>query len=130
MLDFKKKRTARKIIRSRIVMGILLLAVVFLGNATWNAHQGYKKAKEKEEHAARQLTELTKRKEGIEKDLNRLQTAQGVEAELRQRYNVGKEGEEVIVVVSEDEGQEEQKDDNRSFIAALWQAVVSVFSFK
>lgn len=129
MLDFRKKRTARRIVRSRIVIGILAVAVIFLGNATWNAYQGYSKAKEKEEHVVRQLEALTERKEGIEKDLNRLQTQRGVEAELRQRYNVGKEGEEVVVVVSEKNNLETEESNERGFVATLWHAITSIFSF-
>ena len=47
--------------------------------------------------------ELLDRERFLDEELDRLSTTAGVEAEVRERFGVAKDGEEVIVVLSENE---------------------------
>jgi len=108
---------------------MLFVIAVFLGNAVWNTYEEYTRAKEKEQRASEELQTLAERKSELEKNLARLGTEKGIEAELRQRYNVGKEGEEVVVVLPNSNKSEQLETEEEGFMASLWQAIVDVFSF-
>ncbi len=49
-----------------------------------------------------QLATLTEKRKELEKNVSRLDDPQGIEAELRKRYGVGREGEEAIILVEEE----------------------------
>jgi len=106
MLDFKKRNKSWRAIYQKIFIFILGVIVIFLGNASWNAYQKYKVAKGNRDNAAAELGKLYERQVKLKKDTELLKTQTGIEALLRQRFNVIKEGEGVIVII---EGQEEEK---------------------
>ena len=55
--------------------------------------------KEEDRHAQRQIEELTKKKAELQAHLAELQTVQAAERAAKERLNVKKEGEHVVVVV-------------------------------
>ena len=79
----------------------MCLPIGFLSYAAYNAYSA-----ERESHARRvelqaELAKLEERAGTLEKDIGRLKDPYGVESELRQRYEVGRAGEEAIVLVED-----------------------------
>lgn len=75
-----------------------------LGNAAWGAYNGFREARVRALAAEAELRDLEKRHEALRNDINRIETVEGLEAELRTRFNVAHPGEQVIIIVDKPEG--------------------------
>lgn len=70
-------------------------------------YRSYKRAQIKSQNAEYEYTQLQKRNADLESSIALLQTEQGKELELRKRFDVGYEGEKLLVFV--DPKKEEEK---------------------
>jgi cell division protein FtsB len=61
------------------------------------------RATEKRAELSDELMQLEGRASALEEDIVRLEDPRGIEAELRRRYDVAKEGEEVVVLIEEED---------------------------
>jgi len=75
-----------------------ILTILFLRGA-WGVWQKQVESAKKLQDAEERLVLARTRKEELSKDIERLNTPEGIEREIRQRYSVKKQGEEVILVV-------------------------------
>ena len=80
-----------------VVLGVI---VFFLGHATWDVYQKAKVTDERRQEALNELSRLKKQEATLQDQLKRLQTDRGVEEEVRTKFNVAKEGEKVVTIVS------------------------------
>ena len=81
---------------------LLLLLLVVLSNST---RKVYNKKVETEKALARmqqESRELEERKKILEENLNRIQTDEGMEFEIRKKFNVARAGESVAIIVEEE----------------------------
>lgn len=94
----KNKRIRNKIYFSRVVLiffvGIVLLLLYNSLSLFYKKNTVWKKVKILE----REKKELIERKENLKKELLDLEESQGVESILREKFNVVRVGEEVIVL--------------------------------
>jgi len=102
MLDFRKKKKMNTSLYSKGVLFIFIIIIIFLANATWNVYQNYKEAKINEYRVSSRLGEVEKRESEIIEKIDKLSTERGMEEELRKRFDVAKEGENIIIVVEPD----------------------------
>ena len=91
-----KRLFARSVLWAGIVLGLVLL--FFVGRATWSVYTKERVAAEAHANEAQALAELTARQKSLSAQMGTLDTPQGMEAEVRERYKVAKTGEEVIVL--------------------------------
>ncbi len=101
-----KRYLWKRMAASHVTIAMLVIAVLFLGNATWNVYRGYAAAHEKEMMAKDNLEAMVARAEALEVDIARLTSEKGKEEEIRTRFGYGKEGEHMIVVVDEKESED------------------------
>ncbi len=102
MREFQNKKRYKKIFSSKISIVILVVLVGFFGRATYDV---YKKERESASYVAvaeTQLKKMTDRQETLNAEISRLQTQEGIEEEIRTKYNVSKPGENVLVIVDKD----------------------------
>jgi len=85
-----------------MALGGLVLAVVFLGNATWNVYRTYHDARARESRTKDELSALVLREERLVGEIARLNTEEGREEEMRERFGVGREGEHLIVITKKE----------------------------
>lgn len=90
---------ARKFVHSPIVLAIMVILALFLLKAVLDLFSKSRDARIAAEGVKREYEELVEREAAIRHDLERLGTPDGVEAEIRQKFGVVKEGEEVVVVI-------------------------------
>ncbi|MFZ2205754.1 MAG: septum formation initiator family protein [Minisyncoccia bacterium] len=101
MKNFQEKRRIRVILESRPALVVLFIVTIvfawsmvgFIGKAE-DASRNKKIAEDK-------IIELQKSKERFSSDIQRLQTDQGKEEAIREKFGLVKEGEELIVVVDD-----------------------------
>lgn len=103
MLGFHEKRRMARFFFSKGTMLLLLVLVALMGYAALNAYERRQEAHERRMAVSDQLDRLRARADVLTADIAHLEDPRGIEAELRKRYDVGKEGEEVIILIDEPE---------------------------
>lgn len=81
---------------------LLLIVVGVLMSGVWSAYKKDVLAREKLSEAAREREEMTVRHSALKEKLDMLATPEGKEALLRAQYDVGREGEELVVMINDD----------------------------
>ncbi|MDD5318661.1 MAG: septum formation initiator family protein [Candidatus Pacebacteria bacterium] len=99
MREFQEKRTARRRLYSKTTAVILLILIVLVGRGTWNIYQKERESALAAARAKAELTQLQTRQADLSKKLTYIKTDAGVEEEIRQDFQVAKEGEQVFVIV-------------------------------
>lgn len=107
-LDFQKKRRVKRFLYSRVTLIVLLLLVMLIGKAAWNAYQVERQTAATLEQMRREHTELAEREAFLEHELDRLATEAGVVEEIRTRYGFARPDEGVVFIVEEEEQAEEK----------------------
>ena len=106
MIDFYQKRKLRKVLNSRYVQGFLLFLVLLVG---WSAYTRFEIAMEMSDRrqvAQQQAQALQIRKDDLSKEVEYLSNERGIEAQMRRQFDVALEGEQVVVILEEEEGPE------------------------
>ncbi len=88
-----------KQLREGIIIGVLLLAVLWLLSLIWGLVGKAQLAISQAHDTESQYQALEKRKATLEASLSSLETARGQDAAIRTAFGVARPGEEVIVVV-------------------------------
>lgn len=119
MLDFQQKRKLRSFLYNKVTIAILVVFVLISMKAVWTAHSKLRESEELRKNAEERMAVLTKREVELRDQMNRLQTDQGVEAEIRSKYSVAKENENVVVIV-EDAPTTTEKVQKRGFFGRIF----------
>lgn len=98
MLEFQKKKKIKNIMYSRFVLVIILIILFFFVKTTWDFYQKKVESQKRKEMVETELLNLENRKENLEKKINSLNSSVGVEQELRERFDLVKEGEQTILI--------------------------------
>lgn len=101
MREYKRKAKIRRFIYSPIALFVLILLIAFMGKATWSVYTKEKESRKNLINATAELAALEARKDNITKQIERLKTPEGVEAEIRGQFQVAKPGERMVVIAEE-----------------------------
>ncbi len=97
---FQERRKLKRIIFSKPALSVMLvLAILSAGAAVKAVFKAYGAYKTSEEIAAR-ARNLEEEKIRLEERIERLGTPEGLEKEAKERFNVKKPGEEVLIIVN------------------------------
>ncbi|MDE1966725.1 MAG: hypothetical protein KGI45_01460 [Patescibacteria group bacterium] len=80
---------------------LILAVIVFAATAkaVWNIHEKTVESADRLAQAQAALSDLEAHKADLQAEIGRLDTSQGLEAELRSKYRAVKEGESVAVII-------------------------------
>lgn len=101
----RKQSQARRILYSWPVIGILLFVLAYGGWQTLRAYTNYQVVHKEYEALKKRSEELAIKKENIENNRSLLESNEGRERIIRERFDVQKEGEKTVIFI-----QEEKKD--------------------
>lgn len=107
MFDFHEKRRIRELLYSKPAIGFLFLLTILLSVSAYNRYEIAEETKERLEAKQAELDALEERADTLETKVRYLEDERGVEEELRSRFDVAKEGEDVIILVDERHGSDE-----------------------
>jgi cell division protein FtsB len=102
LFDFHQKRKLRAVINSPVTQGFILFLVFWIG---WSAYVRFDIAMEMRDRrilVEQQTAVLEARKEALEMQVEYLSSERGIEAEMRRQFDVALPGEQVVVIVEED----------------------------
>ena len=106
MTDFRQKQKIKRVLYSRITLFFLTILIVIVTYNTWDIYKKERATKEILLKVQAEYSELQKREEFLAGEIQRLETDAGIEAEIRERYGVGRPGEEVIVLLEKQNKEE------------------------
>jgi len=99
MFDFHEKRKIRSFLYSKFVIGGLFLLAVLVSFSAYDRYTIAKEMKIKLEDRRVQLEEVKNRAQVLETKVEYFENDRGIEEELRNRFDVAKEGEQVVVLI-------------------------------
>ena len=99
MFDFHERRKLRNVIYSRPILVLLGILILMFSYGVWGAWEKEYEIRAKTESSATVLNDLQSRKQGLQEKISELNTERGVEAEIRNKFEVAKDGEKVIFIV-------------------------------
>jgi len=129
MLDFKEKRRLKKVLYSKPTIILLGLILIFLVNTVWGIYNKAKVAHDNKELVLQNFNDLKEREEYLSLKIEKLKTERGIEEEVREKFGVVREGEEVVIVVDSDIENEKYKKQNIFNPQGLWQKFLSIFKW-
>ncbi len=124
MLEYTEKRRLRSVLYALPTIVVLFLLTALVGHAAWGMYGSYREASVRRDKAQAELRVLQARAADLERDIARLSSDRGIEAEIRERYMVAKEGEKVMIITDEEGGDDRTAPpEERSFWQRLLAAV-------
>lgn len=125
MLRASEKMLVKKIVFGKIGLILLIVLVAFLAKGVWGVYQKSSYAKDNRERAEQELNDLHAREGALTEELSRLDTPRGLEEEIRHKFDVGHEGEQLIVLVDAPEPEVPPQ----VYAPSVWERLVDFLGF-
>ncbi len=100
MFDFHEKRKIKSFLYSKVVVFVLLLIAALLSISVYHRFTTAEEMEGKLDSRRAALLELENRAEMLRTKVEYLENERGVEEELRNRFDVAKEGEQVVILIN------------------------------
>lgn len=100
MLDIRERTRLRRMLYAKPTIILLAILVAVAIHGVWGIYQKSKEALAKRDKIAEEVAGLAAREKELHQDIARLKTSEGVEAEIRNRFMVAKEGEKVMIIAN------------------------------
>lgn len=126
MAEFKRK-DKNHFWYSPIVLSVLFLFFLISLYRISILYKKERETQEKKNQAMGQLDSLKSREESLSKDIANLNTTEGVESVIREKYQVAKEGEKMVIIVDEKKKNDETPTEKSH---GFWNWVKGIFSSK
>lgn len=107
----------------RLAVMVLALAALYLVSGVWEVYRKALLARDQRNLAQQEVEELRLREMELRSKIEALNTERGLEKEIRERFDVAKEGERVVVIVDPDNNWRAKKTGEASW----WQSIVEFF---
>lgn len=120
MDGFRQRQRVARVWYRRLITLVLVIAVFGLAQGVWGVYQKERETSRNRERVEQQLAALSSREAELRDELAYLRTERGVEEELRQQFEVGREGEEMLLIVERPVESTENESEKRSWWQALW----------
>ncbi len=119
--EYEQKRKMRRILSSPLILALLAIVLLFLINGAWNIWQKDRESSAALQSAEERLARLKDRQAGFQSAIANLQTESGVEAEIRDKFDLAKAGEREVVIVDGDSASTTQTaPPSESFLQKIW----------
>ncbi|MDO8482592.1 MAG: septum formation initiator family protein [bacterium] len=120
MREFEHKRKIRKILSSPLVLLPLAIILFFLIRGTWNIYIKNRDSGIELRLAEERLARLEGRQSKLAAGIERLSTESGIEGEIRDRFQMAKDGERAIVIVEEPKKIADLPLPEKNFLQKIW----------
>ena len=123
MLDFQQKRKIRNVTYNRITLVILFLLVLIVIRSTWIVYDKHRISQDMKNVSLQNVEKLRQRSNELKLKMEKLGTNTGIEEEIRLKFNVVKNMENMVVIV-EDENKEAS---TTSLEIGFWDKIMNFF---
>jgi cell division protein FtsB len=117
---------------TRFWIVVLAIICILLGISVVKIYLKYAHAKSIRNDYQEELTQVKQHETDLQKNIDALSTERGKEEEIRDRYRVVKQGEQMILIVNDDKKEiikeeiENQKE--KGFFGNIWSKIVHLFN--
>ncbi len=115
MEDFRIKQKIRKKVYSRWVFFSLLILTALLLQGVFGAWKKHQASKKNLEVVEKNLTEARMREKELDTQIEVLNTQEGIESEIRERFSVTRPGEEIVLIIDDLNNESIEPDKDESF---------------
>lgn len=122
---FQERKKIRKILYSKVTLVVLFIILIVASRGAYQIYGKAARARIEREEALSALAEMKIHTTELTENIARLKSDRGIEEEIRQRFTVARPGEEVVVVV--DENDKKSKDSEIAGGQSLWARFLSFF---
>lgn len=126
MKRLKKRKIKKRIYSWPVVIILSIIAFFFVLN-TWDVYTKYVESRSNVAGLAESYERAEIREDQLQEKILHLQSEKGLEEEIREKFNVAKEGEQVIVILDPETPEEELVEEESNFIQRMWSRVWEVF---
>lgn len=102
MLDFQQKRKIRSVAYNRVTLVILFLLILVMAHSTWDVYKKKQTSEEMKNVSLQNVETLRSQSEDLTSKIEKLKTTTGIEEEIRSKFNVIKDKENMVVVVEDE----------------------------
>lgn len=102
----RKKAWWRKLLYSRLALLLAIIGCLGLSFAVYDRYTAEREVEQRREEKAKELAGAEARKQVLSEKVAAISDDAGVESEIRKHFDVAKEGEQVVVLLSNDQKQD------------------------
>ena len=124
MRDFQESNKVRRFFASRFVLALLFLVVMGMGAATFRALEKGWQAEEQRKVMEANMQQLQHKKAELAEEVKNYSTGEGLEREAREKLNLHKPGEKIVVILNNDKPRQEQVQ-TQSWVQQMWYTIRS-----
>jgi cell division protein FtsB len=99
------KNTNYRFWHSPVALILLFLILIFFGYKIIDLIEKERETSHKKELILDQIESLKNRENSLNSDISKLETEEGKEEIIREKYQVAKEGEKMVIIVDEESGE-------------------------
>ncbi len=112
MFDFHEKRKIRRVIYSKISIGVVFIVALVIGVSVYERFVVEREMAVKLDERSGELESLKTRAALLESKVDHLKNERGIEEELRSRFDVVREGEQVVIILDDQHANLNEKTTN------------------
>lgn len=109
MFDFHEKRKIRSFMYSKVTIFVLFGVAILLSLSVYDRYEVAREMEGKLEAKQAELDALRERAAALESKVKYLDDDRGLEEELRNRFDVVREGEQTVILIDSREGNGKEK---------------------
>jgi cell division protein FtsB len=102
MLDFQQKRKIRSLMYNRVTIILLFFVLLIVIHSTWRVYSKKNDSEEARIISQKNVDNLNTRSIELQTKIERLSTQQGIEEEVRSKFNVAKPNENMVIIVQDE----------------------------
>lgn len=123
-LDFQQKRKIRSVLYSRVSIFLLFILFLYSLYSTFLVYKKRADSKMELFKLEKEYTDLQIKQNSVISQIEDLNSGEGIEREIREKFGVAKKDENLVMIVSEKPNKEKDKKET-----SFWQKVVSFLGF-
>ncbi len=108
MFDFHEKRKIRSVLYSKTVIFVIFALAILMSFSVYNRYSVAGDMRKKLEDKRAELDAMKLRAQTLDSKVQYLENERGIEEELRNRFDVAKEGEQVVILLDRKDAQKEE----------------------
>lgn len=121
----QEKNKFKKRLYSKTTLLIMIVVLFILAQGVYGVYQKHEQSKQELARTQKEYKDIEKRYEEISTKESRLKSSDGIELELRGKYDISKPNEKVIVVVEPEDAPAPEEE--IGFMKKMWEKMKGVF---
>ncbi len=124
MKELRQKQIVKRRLYSTPVLIILLIITGLIIHSTYKIVQKYRESAGYVNDLKQKADDLANREIQLKGDIARLGTDEGIDTEIKEKFNVSKEGEKVAIIVGEADNSSNTATSTEHWWKSLWSSIM------